>query len=178
MRWTRAALLTRALPCGRRSRVVLTPRRWRQVGGNNFRRRWWQTSPVTKESTKETVNTIACGNAGCPGATVVTNSCAFYTLRTRLRVRRAPGIPHALCRADCSYTTRAQCAARMQRYVSPSLRGAKATKQSTLAFMLRYGLLRFARNDGLSNHALAVKKASRGILSPSVHIAMAARPPW
>src|ERR1700734_71407 len=31
MRWTRAALLTRALICGRRSRVVLTPRRWRQV---------------------------------------------------------------------------------------------------------------------------------------------------
>src|ERR1700676_2862498 len=31
MRWTRAALLTRALACGRRSRVVLTPRRWRQV---------------------------------------------------------------------------------------------------------------------------------------------------
>jgi len=28
------------------------------------RRRWWQTSPVTKESTKETVKTIACGNAG------------------------------------------------------------------------------------------------------------------
>ena len=27
---------------------------------------------------------------------MVTNSCAFYTLRTRLRVRRAPGIPHAL----------------------------------------------------------------------------------
>ena len=35
MRWTQAALLTRALPCGRRSRVVLTPRRWRQVGGSN-----------------------------------------------------------------------------------------------------------------------------------------------
>jgi hypothetical protein len=29
MRWTRAALLTRAASCGRRSRVVLTPRRWR-----------------------------------------------------------------------------------------------------------------------------------------------------
>jgi hypothetical protein len=28
---------------------------------------------------------------------VVTNSCAFYTLHARLRVRRAPGIPHALC---------------------------------------------------------------------------------
>jgi hypothetical protein len=34
---------------------------------------------------------------GETGATVVTNSCAFYTLRTRLRVHWAPGIPHALC---------------------------------------------------------------------------------
>src|ERR1700685_1844091 len=32
MRWTRVALLTRALSCGRRSRRVLTPRRWRQAG--------------------------------------------------------------------------------------------------------------------------------------------------
>src|ERR1700677_3026285 len=40
---------------GRRSRVVLTPRRWRQVSRKRFRGRWWQTSPVTKESTKETV---------------------------------------------------------------------------------------------------------------------------
>jgi hypothetical protein len=31
MRWTRAAPKARARPCGRRSRVVLTPRRWRQV---------------------------------------------------------------------------------------------------------------------------------------------------
>ena len=35
MRWTRAALLTRAQARGRRSRVVLTPRRWRQVGGGS-----------------------------------------------------------------------------------------------------------------------------------------------
>jgi hypothetical protein len=57
--------------CGRRSRVVLTPRRWRQVGGA-IRRRRWQTSPVTGESSKETVNTIAQGNAGLPGGPVVT----------------------------------------------------------------------------------------------------------
>jgi len=31
MRWTQAALKTRARTCGRQSRVVLTPRRWRQV---------------------------------------------------------------------------------------------------------------------------------------------------
>jgi hypothetical protein len=63
MRWTQAARLTSAPICGRRSRVVLTPRRWRQVGGA-IRRRRWQTSPVTGESPKETVNTIAQGNAG------------------------------------------------------------------------------------------------------------------
>src|ERR1700738_2772263 len=34
-RWARAALKTRALTCGRRSRVVLTPRRWRQVRGGD-----------------------------------------------------------------------------------------------------------------------------------------------
>jgi len=37
MRWTRAALLTRALACGRRSRVVLTPRRWRQASQKYLR---------------------------------------------------------------------------------------------------------------------------------------------
>jgi hypothetical protein len=36
MRWTRVAPKARALICGRRSRVVLTPRRWRQVGERNF----------------------------------------------------------------------------------------------------------------------------------------------
>jgi hypothetical protein len=66
---------TNDVACGRRSRVVLTPRRWRQGGGRHlcptglsrgasFRRRRWQSSPVTGESTKETVKTIACGNAG------------------------------------------------------------------------------------------------------------------
>ena len=37
---------------GRRSRVVLTSRRWRQVG-RSICRRWWQESPITRESTKE-----------------------------------------------------------------------------------------------------------------------------
>jgi len=51
-------------------------------------------SPITGESSKETVNTIACGNAGCPGATVVTNARAYYSTRA-LRVQRAPGIPRS-----------------------------------------------------------------------------------
>ena len=53
---------------GRRSRVVLTPRCWRQVCEKKRRRRW-QTSPVTGESTKEAVKTIAWGMPGDSGVT-------------------------------------------------------------------------------------------------------------
>ena len=35
-------------------------------------------SPITGESAEETVNTIACGNAGFSGATVVTNARVYY----------------------------------------------------------------------------------------------------
>jgi hypothetical protein len=43
----------------RQSRVVLTPRRWRQVLENNFSGMTVTTKPVTEESTEETVKTIA-----------------------------------------------------------------------------------------------------------------------
>jgi hypothetical protein len=57
--------LTNGAEGGRRSRVVLTPRRWRQV---LFRSKATvTTSPITGEITKETVKTIACGNAGYSG---------------------------------------------------------------------------------------------------------------
>src|ERR1019366_7040028 len=79
MRWTRTTLLTRAWGCGRRSRVVLTPRRWCQVPEKQASQgRRWQKSPVTGESAKETVKTIARGMPDVSGVTVVTNACAFY----------------------------------------------------------------------------------------------------
>ena len=96
MRWTQAALLTRAPICGRRSRVVLMPRRWHQVGGSNSAIRRWQTSPVTGESTKETVKTIACGNAGIFRWTCGDYARVVIFSHARLRVHWAPGIPHAL----------------------------------------------------------------------------------
>jgi hypothetical protein len=40
--------------------------------------RWWQKSPVTKESAKETVKTIARGMPDEPGTTVVTNLRVFH----------------------------------------------------------------------------------------------------
>src|SRR5665213_3220910 len=47
----------------RRSRVVLTPRRWRQASWNFPRWRWWQESPVTRESTYKSSSHCA-GKAG------------------------------------------------------------------------------------------------------------------
>jgi hypothetical protein len=44
----------------------------------NFRRRRWQTSPVTEESAKETVKTIAQGMPGVSGVTVVTTLVCFF----------------------------------------------------------------------------------------------------
>jgi hypothetical protein len=46
---------------------------WKQ-----FRLRRWQKSPVTEESTEETVKTIARGMPDVSGVTVVTNACAYY----------------------------------------------------------------------------------------------------
>ena len=74
MRWTRLALMTRA-PGGRRSRVVLTPRRWRQVrgkqaagdGGKKAR------SPGrARISRKPLRRECRCFRVTC------TNACAFY----------------------------------------------------------------------------------------------------
>ncbi len=61
--------------------------------------RWrrWQTSPVTGESAKETVKTIACGNAGrFPVCSLLLVCLLPLQVHTRPRVQRAPGIPHAL----------------------------------------------------------------------------------
>ena len=66
------------LACGRRSRVVLTPRRRRQVGGS------FSTSDGDKKARSpgrarnKPLKPSRAGMPGDPGATVVTNSCAFY----------------------------------------------------------------------------------------------------
>jgi hypothetical protein len=74
---------TNDIACGRRSRVVLTPRRWRQVlekqascrllgddGGKKARSPGRARNKPLKPS--------RAGMPGDPGATVVTNACAFY----------------------------------------------------------------------------------------------------
>jgi hypothetical protein len=79
---------------GRRSRVVLTPRRWCQArrkcpagdGGKKAR--------FTGESTKETVKTIRAGNAGVFGATCgYLLVCFFHTTRGRGWWLKHPAFP-------------------------------------------------------------------------------------
>ena len=80
---------------GRRSRVVLTPRRRRQAL-RRYPRGDGDKKADRRGEHEAAVKTIACGNAGCSGATVVTTLVCFLPLHTGLRVQRAPGIPRAL----------------------------------------------------------------------------------
>jgi hypothetical protein len=69
MRWTRVVLQTSGARSGLRSRVVLTPRCWRQVGEKQFSPARVAKKPVARESAKETVKTIARGMPGDSGVT-------------------------------------------------------------------------------------------------------------
>jgi hypothetical protein len=62
-----------------------------------LRRRRWQQSPVTGESTKETVKTIAQGRPDCSGEPVVTMLVCFYFCTRGCGCGRASGFPCALC---------------------------------------------------------------------------------
>src|SRR5204863_1714316 len=101
------------------------------------RKRRWQTSPVAEESTKETVKTIACGNAGRFRCTRC-YSCAFYryNLHTRPRVQRASGIPHALFGRKIHVKPRAYRAARAKPYAGPYQRHCEERKRRSNQYFL------------------------------------------
>jgi hypothetical protein len=66
---------------------------WRRLLRQSRRRRW-QESPVTGESAKETVKTIAQGRPGATGEPVVTMLVWFLFFHARLRVRfKHPAFP-------------------------------------------------------------------------------------
>jgi hypothetical protein len=78
MRWTRMVLLTRAPFRGRRSRVVLTPRRRRQVGGSNSADDGDKQARSPGRARRKPLKPLRAGMPGDPGATVVTCLRAFY----------------------------------------------------------------------------------------------------
>src|SRR3954447_13416123 len=97
MRWTRMAPLTNGAERGRRSRVVLTPRRWRQVLRSDAQGDGDNKARSPGRSRRKPLKPPRAGMPGCSGEPTVTTSCALYPiLHARLRVHQAPGIPHAL----------------------------------------------------------------------------------
>jgi hypothetical protein len=78
MRWTRKVLKTRAPFRGRRSRVVLTPRRRRQVGGGNSASDGDKKARSPGRARNKPLKPLRAGMPGDPGATVVTCLRAFY----------------------------------------------------------------------------------------------------
>src|SRR5579872_7520390 len=104
-------------------------------------RGWWQKSPVTRESAKETVKTIARGMPGRTGVTVVTMLvCLFYFAYEAAGALVARHSLRPLARGKGFLQRLGHVVPREG--VSASLRGASATKQSIFLSMRIDGLLR------------------------------------
>jgi len=98
MRWTFSQPKDERREGGRRSRVVLMPRRWHQAfaGSHSCASDGGKRARFTGESTKETVKTIAQGRPGVTGEPVVTTLVCFITFAREAAGAWAPGFPCAL----------------------------------------------------------------------------------
>jgi hypothetical protein len=165
MRWTQAVLKTRAPTCGRRSRVVLMPRRRHQVLREDARDDGDKKARSPGRARRKPLKPLRAGMPGLTGELVVTTLVCFLLCTRGCGCIGARHSPRPLISgAEISCIARAHGAARMRRCVSrsmcvsPSLpatnakrlrKGALATKQSIFRLAdLQDGLLRFARNDG------------------------------
>jgi hypothetical protein len=147
MRWTRVALLTRALSCGRRSRVVLTPRRRRQVSQKCLRGDGDKKARSPGRARNKLLKPLRAGMPGDPGATVVTNARAFYTPRAAAGATGTRHSPRPLLGEESLHNSGVSRRGNAKAYLAVIARS-EATKQSRLSVLLPHGLLRFARNDG------------------------------
>src|ERR1700676_3770939 len=141
MRWTQAALLTRALSCGRRSRVVLTSRRWCQVGGRPLMT--VANKPGRRGERGISRKTIARGMPGDSGVTVVTTLvCLFYFAREAAGASGARHTLRPLMAEGGKFLANSGVSGReiVESHLGVIARS-KATKQSILVFAAS-GLLR------------------------------------
>jgi hypothetical protein len=136
--------------CGRRSRVVLTPRRWRQVGGSNFADDGGKRARSPGRARRKPLKPLRGECRAFSGVTVVTNARAYYHYTRGCRRIGRPAFPAPSDRRgqDVLGKTRAKRAAGSRTCILLSLRGAKR-RSNPLFLLLLHGLLRFARNDGL-----------------------------
>jgi hypothetical protein len=110
MRWTRRCLLTSGRGGGRRSCVVLSPRRWRHVGddANASRRQRWQTSigsprraPISRKPLR--------GEGRLSPPVPVVNALAQISFARGPRVQRPPGLPRTLVVSRAQNDARLGC---------------------------------------------------------------------
>ena len=66
---------------GRRSRVVLTPRRWRQVGGSDSAGDSGKQARSLGRARRKPLKPLRAGMPGVCGVLVVTNARVYYTTR-------------------------------------------------------------------------------------------------
>src|ERR1700694_116204 len=96
MRWTRVVLKTRAPTCGRRSRVVLTPRRRRQVSGDDTSGDGDKKARSPGRSRRKPLKPLRAGTPGDPAIPVVTMLACLSNFACEAAGAAAPGVPHAL----------------------------------------------------------------------------------
>jgi hypothetical protein len=120
--------LTRALVCGRQSRVVLTPRRWRQVGddASHHAGDGGKKARSPGRARNKPLKPL-CGECRVvPAEPVVTNARATYHTTRGYGCGRHPAFPApSVSRAGLPGNTRAHRVARMRNCISASWRGAK-----------------------------------------------------
>jgi hypothetical protein len=107
--------LTKAPTRGRRSRVVLTPRRWRQVGGSNSASDGGKKARSPGRARNRPLKPLRGECRTFSGVTVVTNACAYYHCARGCGRAERPAFPApSVFRGTLMATTRAHCAARMR----------------------------------------------------------------
>src|SRR3984885_12357195 len=85
-----------ACSCGRRSRVVLTPRRWCQVGERNFTGDGGNKARSPGRARNKLLKPSRAGIPGDPGATVVTNACVLLPYTRGCGCNGHPAFPAPL----------------------------------------------------------------------------------
>src|ERR1700728_2093761 len=124
---------------------TLASSRWKQ-----FCRRRRQPSPVTGESTKETVKTIARGMPGVSGVTVVTNARVYYTTRAAAGASGARHSLRPLYFRGRKFLHNSGASRREKADVHLDVIARSESDEAIHSFFARRdGLLHFARNDGV-----------------------------
>ena len=93
--------------CGRRSRVVLTPRRWRQVDGGNSVDDGGNKARSPRRARRKPLKPLRGECRAFSGVTVVTNARVYYTTRAATGASGARHSLRPLFWANASCTTRA-----------------------------------------------------------------------